>query len=99
MCAVDRAEASDVEQAAGCGREAVRLASEGKTGVMVSITRDASGRFGYGSAPLSDVAVRAKEMPEEMINERGNDVTEAFLEYARPLVSPLPEYVSLEEIK
>ena len=99
MCAVDRAESGDVERAAGCGTEAVRLASAGETGFMVSITRDESGKFGYGKAPLSDVAVRAKEMPEEMINERGNDVTEAFLAYARPLVSPLPEYVSLEEIK
>jgi len=98
MCAVDRAETGDTDRAAGCGREAVRLASGGKTGIMVSITRDESGKFGYGSAPLSDVAVRAKEMPGEMINDRGNDVTEAFLEYARPLVSPLPDYVSLEEI-
>jgi len=97
MCAVDRAEPGDIERAAGCGREAVRLASAGDTGFMVSITRDESGRFGYGKAPLSDVAVRAKEMPEEMINGRGNDITEAFLEYARPLVSPLPDYVSLEE--
>jgi len=99
MCAVDRAEKKDIERAIGCGKEAVRLSVSGETGYMVSIIRDKSGNFSYGRAPLSDVAVRAKEMPEEMINERGNDVTEAFLNYARPLISPLPEYVSLEEIK
>ncbi|MCK5736803.1 MAG: 6-phosphofructokinase, partial [Spirochaetaceae bacterium] len=98
MCAVDRAEPGDIERAIGCGREAVRLASKGDTGYMVSITRDESGNFGYGHSPLSDVAVRAKEMPEEMINTRGNDVTEAFMKYARPLITSLPEYVSLEEI-
>ena len=99
MCAVDRAEPGDIERAAGCGAEADRLASSGETGYMVTITRDNSGKFGYGRTPLSDVAVRAREMPPEMINKRGNDVTEAFLEYARPLISPLPEYVSLEDIQ
>lgn len=99
MCAIDRAEPSDIERAAGCGAEAVRLASSGDSGYMVTITRDGSGRFGYGKAPLSDVAVRAREMPPEMINERGNDVTGAFMKYARPLISPLPDYVSLENIR
>ena len=28
-------------------------------------------------------------MPEEFINDEGNDVTEAFLKYARPLAGPL----------
>jgi len=37
--------------------------------------------------------------PKNLINGRGNDVTDAFLTYARPLISPLPEYVSLEEIQ
>jgi 6-phosphofructokinase len=99
MCAVDRAEPGDVERAAGCGAEAVRLATAGETGYMVTITRDESGKFGYGRAELSEVAVRAKEMPPEMFNERGNDITEAFLDYARPLISPLPDYVSLEDIR
>ncbi len=99
MCAIDRAEPSDIQRAAGCGAEAVRLASSGETGYMVSITRDESGKFGYGRAALSDVAVHAKEMPENMINKRGNNVTEAFLDYARPLITPLPDYVSLEDIR
>ncbi|MCG8452984.1 MAG: diphosphate--fructose-6-phosphate 1-phosphotransferase [Spirochaetales bacterium] len=95
MCAIDRAEAADIERANGCGKEAVRLAEAGETGFMVTIDRTDSG-FTYGKAPLSSVAVRAKEMPEEMINDRGNDITEAFMDYIRPLVTPLPEYVSLE---
>ena len=99
MCAIDRAEPSDIQRAAGCGTEAVRLASAGESGYMVSITRDESGKFGYGQAALSDVAVHAKQMPENMINKRGNNVTEAFLDYARPLITPLPDYVSLEDIR
>ena len=99
MCAVDRAVEGDIRRAAGCGSEAVRLAVKGESGHMVTIVRDSGGGFSYGTAPLADVAVRAKAMPPEMINERGNDVTEAFISYAAPLVGPLPEYVSLENIR
>ncbi len=98
MCAMDRCAAGDVERAEGCGAQAVRLAAEGKTGVMVTLIRGKDkAAFTYGEIPLSDVAVRAKAMPPEMFNKRGNDVTPVFLEYARPLVGPLPEFVSLEE--
>jgi hypothetical protein len=29
-------------------------------------------------------------MPTAFINKAGNDVTQAFVDYARPLVGPLP---------
>ena len=45
---------------------------------------------------LEDVAVRAKPMPDAMINEDGNFPSEVFLEYARPLVGELPEYADLD---
>jgi 6-phosphofructokinase 1 len=48
-----------------------------------------------GTADLSEVAVKAKPMPDEYINAEGNHVTEAFLDYARPLVGALPEYATL----
>ena len=97
MCAMDRAVPDDVERAAGCGAEAVRLAVSGTSGSMVTLVRGSSNAFSFGTAPLSDVAVRAKSMPPEMISPRGNDVTDAFLDYARPLVGDLPDFVSLEE--
>jgi 6-phosphofructokinase len=40
--------------------------------------------------PLESVAQKTRHMPAEWISPDGNDVTEAFLEYARPLVGPLP---------
>ena len=49
-------------------------------------------------APLSDVAIRAKSMPENFINERGNDITERALDYLKPLIGELPNYVTLEPI-
>ena len=30
-------------------------------------------------------------MPDEFINKDGNDVTQAFIDYARPIVGDLPK--------
>jgi 6-phosphofructokinase 1 len=97
MCAVDRAVDVDLAEAYGCGREAARLAGEGASGVMVSLIREASDpyRSSLGTAPLEDVAVRAKPIPDEMINERGNFPSEVFMDYLRPLVGELPYYADL----
>jgi ATP-dependent phosphofructokinase / diphosphate-dependent phosphofructokinase len=40
--------------------------------------------------PLRSVARETRHMPPAFINRAGNDVTAAFLAYARPLVGPLP---------
>ena len=62
---------------------------------MVSIVRESSDpyRWSLGTAPLAEVALGAKPMPDDYINAEGNFVTAACLEYLRPLVGPLPEYV------
>jgi len=36
------------------------------------------------------VARETRHMPTAFINKAGNDVTQAFVDYARPLVGPLP---------
>jgi 6-phosphofructokinase 1 len=97
MCAADRISETDVEEAYACGREAVRLANEGVSGMMVSIQRESSSPYRYrlGTVPLAEVAIKAKPMPDEFIDEENLYVTNAFLEYVRPLVGPLPEYVRL----
>jgi len=45
--------------------------------------------------PLSSVAREATEMKDEYINAAGNDVTQAWLDYVRPLVGDLPEMGNL----
>ena len=49
--------------------------------------------------PLKNVARFTKHMPDNFINKQGNDVTKAFLDYARPLVGELPVVGSLSELK
>lgn len=97
MCAADRVSETDLQEAYACGQEAVRLAIGGVSGMMVSIQRESSSPYRYrlGTVPLAEVAIKAKPMPDEFINQEGNFVTPAFLEYVAPLVGPLPEYVRL----
>jgi ATP-dependent phosphofructokinase / diphosphate-dependent phosphofructokinase len=97
MCAADRAVPLDVDEAYGCGRHAVALAKENQTGVMVAMRRGAGDayRCEFVTAPLGEVAVNAKPMPDAYINAEGNFVTEAFLDYLRPLVGPMPTFARL----
>ncbi len=101
MCAIDRASASDLEEAYACGRKAVELAEKGESGVMATILRGGSGPYAvsYGSVPLREVAERAKPLPDAFIAASGSFVTPAFLDYARPLVGELPEYPVLRHPK
>lgn len=98
MCGADRAVQKDIDEAWMCGQKAVELAAAGQTGVMVTLERDPSdpSKSVTSTAPLSEVAVKAKPMPEEFINEEGNFVTDAYIEYAKPLIGELPKYTKLE---
>ena len=100
MCAADRSSEPDAEEAYACGKRAVELAAAGESSVMVSIVRESSSpyRWSLGTAPLSDVAVRAKPMPDEFIRDDGMFVTPGFVEYLRPLVGALPKYGRLANV-
>ena len=101
MCAADRLWAGDLEEAYACGKRAAELAAEGRSGVMVSIVRESNApyRWSLGTAPLAEVALGAKPMPDEYINAEGDFVTAACIEYLKPLVGPMPEYVRLSAEK
>jgi len=100
MCAADRTCPGDVEEAYACGRRAAELAAAGQSGVMVSLVRESTDpyRWSLGTAPLSQVAVEAKPMPDEYISATGMDVTPACVEYLKPLIGPLPDYVRLKGV-
>jgi 6-phosphofructokinase 1 len=50
-----------------------------------------------GLAPLEKVANAERPIPDEFISPDRADVTEAFLDYARPLIGgPLPRYARLK---
>jgi 6-phosphofructokinase 1 len=92
------ASAVDEEEAYRVGERAVMAAVEGVSGQMITLVRESNSpyRVTTGLAPLEEVANAEKVVPPEFINQRGNDVTAAFLDYARPLIGgPLPPYVRL----
>jgi len=98
MSAADRAVKLDYNEAYLAGCEAVRLASTGTSGVMVTIERargpDYAARF--GTIPLKKVAINARPMDDKYIDDKNLFVTKAFLNYAAPLVGELPQYASLK---
>jgi ATP-dependent phosphofructokinase / diphosphate-dependent phosphofructokinase len=99
MCDFVRASEIDLEEAYKCGREAVRLAANGESGVMVSIIRisDDPYKIEFGKTPLREVAVSAKPMPLDYFNDSGDHVSEKFLSYIRPLAGELPDFVRLQK--
>jgi 6-phosphofructokinase 1 len=100
MCAADRAVQRDIDEAWGCGQQAVKLAVAGTSGVMVSIVRESNSPYkcSLGTAPLSEVANGEKPMPDEFICTDRLFVTEACLEYLRPLIGELPDYVRFDAV-
>ena len=92
--------ASPVDQleAYTVGQMAVKQAIEGISDKMVTLVRESNDPYKWstGLADLELVANAEKNIPDEFIAADSNDVTEAFFEYARPLIGgPLPEYAYL----
>jgi len=88
----------DQEEAYLVGKRAVASAVDGVSGQMITLVRESNSpyRVTTGLAPLEEVANAEKTVPPEFINERGNFMTERYIEYARPLIGgPLPPYARL----
>ena len=89
----------DREEAVLAGAEAVKAAVNGKTGVMVGFERLPGAEYAVRPIliPIERVMLTERTMPDEYINARGNDVTEAFVEWCRPLIGePLRPFVTFK---
>ena len=85
---------TDSAEAEMAGRAAVRSALEGQREVMVTLKREPGDSYicATGLAPLGEVAGQVRRMPDDYLS-RSFSVTEAFIEYARPLIgAPLPRF-------
>ena len=109
-CASHIASKTDIDEAFGAGREAVRQAVAGVSGKMVAFERepvDGAYHCKYVMLPLDTVANYEKKIPSEWINEEGNGLTEEFIDYVRPLVQgepdlplvdSMPRYANLKKV-
>jgi 6-phosphofructokinase 1 len=97
MCAADRMTAVDRKEAFELGAAAVKLATKGNTGVMAALKRisNAPYKVELTTAPLSEVAVHAKPMPDNMFTNNGFMINKKYLDYVKPLVGDMPEYTRI----
>lgn len=87
-CASHVASASDIYESRLIGAAAADYAISGGTGKMACIRRTSAQpyRFGIDFVDIGQIANHVKTVPDEWINEAGNDVTEEMLTYLLPLI-------------
>ena len=94
---------TDAREARLVGETAVRYSATGEgggAGGSVAMRRASNAPYKIEThlTPLNTVARETKHLDESFIRN-GNDVTEKFIEYAKPLVGPLPVAGSFDEMK
>ena len=87
-CASHIASYTDISESFAVGEAAVKAAAEGHSGEMALLKRVSDNPYicVTDTADVREVANLAKEVPRSMINEHGDNVTEEFIEYVRPLI-------------
>jgi 6-phosphofructokinase len=82
----------DLDEAERAGRAAGELAARGASDVMTTLVRTKGRpyRCEIGSASLESIANRVRPFPEAFIGADGRSITDAFRDYALPLLGPDP---------
>lgn len=89
----------DQQEAYMVGRKAVAAAASGERGKMVTLVREPGDtyRCTTGLIDVALVADKERKLPPDWMNEAGNFPTQAFLDYARPLIGgPLMPHSRLD---
>ena len=94
---------TDRREAELVGRSALSAALSGESGVMIGLFREETpdGSYAVRTAPvpIAEVMLYEKKLPENYINERGNDVTAEFADWCRPLIGgPFREFIDFQEM-
>ncbi len=91
----------DAREARAVGSVAVKTACAGVKSGSIAIKRKPGKAYkvNFVRVPLKAVARDAREMPAKYINKAGNDVTQAFIDYAAPIVGKLPKPGRLKGVK
>ena len=95
-CASHLASKTDIDESYTTGNEAVKAALNGTTGAMMTIARSGGRRYNVSYAPkdVCEIANKVKCVPRDYINDRGNNVTKACIDYIKPLIvgETTPQY-------
>jgi 6-phosphofructokinase len=93
---------TDHEEAYLVGKMGTNALLDGESDKMITLVRHTEPVYHCttGLVELAKVANEQRLMPEEYLDESKTMVSEAFYDYALPLIGdPLPEYPQLEEIR
>ena len=87
-CAGHLTSRTDITEAYQVGGAAAKVAFEGVTGQMVALKRISNSPYQCTTElhPISEVANLEKKVPLSWMNENHTQMTEDFLDYARPLI-------------
>jgi 6-phosphofructokinase 1 len=85
----------DQQEAREVGEKAAQYAVWNNVDGSVAIKRTGDYSVEYFLTPLESVARETKHMPDNFITPFGSDVTDAFKNYARPLLGVMPDYERL----
>ena len=79
---------TDIKQAVAVGEAAVKLAAEGKSGVMPIIKRISNSPYEWviSEGDLNQIANEEKTLPKNFISKDGFGITEAGRNYLQPLI-------------
>ncbi|MEG1604984.1 MAG: 6-phosphofructokinase [Clostridia bacterium] len=110
-CAAHCASQTDIDESFAAGEAAVNSATAGTTDKMVGyerVMKDGQYTCQIKLFPLDVVANAEKKVPREWINEKGDGIEQAFIDYALPLIQGqtklpledgLPRFVNLKKVK
>ena len=89
-CSASMMSATDQQEAIKAGEYGVQAALNGETGKMVSFIRKENPNGTYsmecGIEDVNNICNEEKTVPLDWITSDASDVTEAFINYARPLI-------------
>ena len=92
----------DAKEARTVGMLAVKAAVKGKEpSGSIAIRRKPGKKYAvtFERVPLANVSKETRHVPDNFITKSGNDVTQAFFDYARPIVGKLPVIGRLKGVK
>lgn len=87
-CAAHMLSKTDIDLSVKIGNSAAEAALEGKSGVMLAYRHASSNPFEVEITPVDIEGIANEEhiVPDNFINQEGNDVTAEFIAYALPLI-------------
>lgn len=86
-CAAHIASKTDIEESFGVGNAAANAAIKGHSGCMMSMVRSEEGySISFEPREIANIANAVRCVPDEYINEKGNNVTDKCIDYLLPLI-------------